>query len=47
MLAISVWEAVRDAVAHAGGNPSQLQAPCTAEHVLLALKAVAVKPEQV
>ena len=42
MLAISVWEAMRDAVAQAGGNPSQLQAPCTAEHVLLALKPVAV-----
>ncbi len=37
MLAISVWEAVRDAIAQAGGSPAKLHAPCTAEHVLRAL----------
>jgi xanthine dehydrogenase large subunit len=38
MLALSVWEALRDALARAGGNPALLQAPCTAEHVLRALQ---------
>lgn len=40
MLAISVFEALRDAVAQAraDGQPVQLQAPATAEHVLWALK---------
>ncbi len=37
MLAISVWEALRDAVAQAGGDTSLLNAPCTAEHVFRAL----------
>ena len=38
MLAISVFEALRDAIAHAkGGGPVTLQAPATAEHVLRAL----------
>ncbi len=39
MLAISVWEALRDALAQAGGQPSLLSAPCTAEQVLGALRA--------
>jgi xanthine dehydrogenase large subunit len=40
MLAISVWEAMRDAVAAARGtSPVQLQAPATAENVLKALTA--------
>jgi xanthine dehydrogenase large subunit len=39
MLAISVWEAMRDAVAQAGGTPSLLNAPCTAENILRALQA--------
>jgi xanthine dehydrogenase large subunit len=38
MLAISVWEAMRDAVAQAGGTPSLLNAPCTSENVLRALQ---------
>jgi xanthine dehydrogenase large subunit len=37
MLAISVWEALRDAVAQAGGNPRRLDAPATPERVLGAL----------
>ncbi len=39
MLAISVWEALRDAVAQAGGNACALQAPCTAEHIYNALQS--------
>jgi xanthine dehydrogenase large subunit len=39
MLAISVWEALRDAVAAArGGGPVALQAPATAENLLKALR---------
>ncbi len=38
MLAISVWEALRDAVAQAGGTPAKLNAPCTAENILHALR---------
>ncbi|MBE7939572.1 MULTISPECIES: xanthine dehydrogenase molybdopterin binding subunit [Ramlibacter] len=39
MLAVSVWEALRDAVASArGGGPVQLDAPATAENVLAALR---------
>jgi xanthine dehydrogenase large subunit len=38
MLAISVWEAMRDAVAAAGGDTARLNAPCTAENILSALK---------
>ena len=34
MLAISVFEALRDAVAHAGGRPQSMNAPGTAEEVL-------------
>jgi xanthine dehydrogenase large subunit len=41
MLAISVWEAMRDAVAAAGGDTSRLNAPCTAENVLRSLKRLA------
>ena len=38
MLAISVWEALRDAVAAArGGRPVRMDAPATAENVLKAL----------
>ena len=37
MLAISVFEALRDAVARGDGLPVQLTAPATAEHVLSAL----------
>jgi xanthine dehydrogenase large subunit len=39
MLAISVWEALRDAVAQAGGNACALHAPCTAEHIYNALQS--------
>ena len=39
MLGISVWEAMREAVAAAGGDPARLNAPCTAEHVLRAVSA--------
>ena len=39
MLAISVYEALRDAVAQAGGQPMQVNAPATAEEVLRALGA--------
>jgi xanthine dehydrogenase large subunit len=38
MLAISVWEALRAAVAAAGGEPAHLNAPCTAENLLRSLK---------
>jgi xanthine dehydrogenase large subunit len=38
MLAISVWEAMRAAVAAAGGEPARLNAPCTAENLLHAIK---------
>ena len=40
MLAISVWEALRDAVAstRAAGEPVQMEAPATAEIVLRALR---------
>ncbi|NCT96611.1 MAG: xanthine dehydrogenase molybdopterin binding subunit [Comamonadaceae bacterium] len=37
MLAISVYEALRDAVAQAGGDPEAMNAPATAEEVLKAL----------
>lgn len=37
MLAISVYEALRDAVARAGGDPEAMNAPATAEEVLRAL----------
>jgi len=40
MLAISVYEALRDAVARAGGNPRALNAPATPEAVLRALGGV-------
>ncbi len=36
MLAISVYEALRDAVAQAGGRPDAMNAPATAEEVLCA-----------
>ena len=39
MLAISVYEALRDAVAQAGGDPLLVNAPATAEEVLRALGA--------
>jgi xanthine dehydrogenase large subunit len=40
MLAISVWEALRDAAASArGGKPVRMDAPATAENVLRALNA--------
>jgi xanthine dehydrogenase large subunit len=40
MLAISVWEALRDAVSAArGGGPVQLAAPATAENILRAVSA--------
>jgi xanthine dehydrogenase large subunit len=41
MLAISVWEAIRDAVAHARGDggPVTMDAPATPENVMRALKA--------
>ncbi|TAG24864.1 MAG: xanthine dehydrogenase molybdopterin binding subunit [Burkholderiales bacterium] len=38
MLAISVWEAYRDAVSAAGGEVARLNAPCTAENVLRCLR---------
>jgi len=37
MLAISVFEALRDAVAQAGGDPQRMNAPATAEEVLGAI----------
>jgi xanthine dehydrogenase large subunit len=37
MLAISVYEALRDAVAQAGGDPLRVNAPATAEELLRAL----------
>jgi xanthine dehydrogenase large subunit len=37
MLAISVFEALRDAVAQAGGQPEAMNAPATAEEVLRAI----------
>jgi xanthine dehydrogenase large subunit len=40
MLAISVWEAYRDAISAAGGDVSRLNAPCTAENVLRCLLAL-------
>jgi xanthine dehydrogenase large subunit len=47
MLAISVYEALRDAIASVGdGRPVRLQAPATAEHVLKALDASRSPPEQ-
>ena len=40
MLAISVWEALRDAVAQAGAAAAvRLDAPATAENVLRAMRA--------
>jgi xanthine dehydrogenase large subunit len=41
MLAISVWEAIRDAVAAASGDTARLNAPCTAENIFRALKTLA------
>jgi xanthine dehydrogenase large subunit len=41
MLAISVWEAIRDAVAAAGGDTARLNAPCTAENVLRSIRRFA------
>ena len=38
MLAISVWEALRDAAAQAKGGAVRMDAPATAENVLKALK---------
>ena len=38
MLAISVWEAYREAISSAGGDLSKLNAPCTAENVLRCLR---------
>ncbi len=38
MLAISVWEAYRDAIFSAGGDLSRLNAPCTTENVLRCLR---------
>jgi len=38
MLAISVFEALRDAVAQAGGQPQGMHAPGTAEEVLKAVQ---------
>jgi xanthine dehydrogenase large subunit len=38
MLAISVWEALRDAAASARGGPVHMDAPATAENVLKALR---------
>jgi xanthine dehydrogenase large subunit len=38
MLAISVWEALRDAAANAKGGAVRMDAPATAENVLRALK---------
>jgi xanthine dehydrogenase large subunit len=40
MLAISVWEAYRDAIASAGGDLSKLNAPCTSENVLRCLRVI-------
>ena len=39
MLGISVFEALRDAVAQAGGRPDAMKAPATAEEVLRSLSA--------
>ncbi|MEZ0307949.1 MAG: xanthine dehydrogenase molybdopterin binding subunit, partial [Ramlibacter sp.] len=41
MLAISVWEALRDAAASANGGAVYMEAPATAENVLKALKPAA------
>ena len=43
MLAVSVWEALRNAVAaaRADGQPVRMDAPATAERVLRALRSVA------
>jgi xanthine dehydrogenase large subunit len=48
MLAISVYEAIRDAIAHARGDGKvvRLQAPATAEHVLRALGGVSHRDDQ-
>jgi xanthine dehydrogenase large subunit len=40
MLAISVWEAYREAIAAADGDLHKLNAPCTAENVLRCLRDV-------
>ncbi len=40
MLAISVFEALRDAVAQAGGRPEAMNAPATAEEVLRAVQGL-------
>jgi xanthine dehydrogenase large subunit len=37
MLAISVYEALRDAVAQAGGRAEHLNAPATAQEILQAM----------
>jgi len=44
MLAISVFEALRDAVAQAGGTPQWMNAPGTAEEVLRAVSQAHVAP---
>jgi xanthine dehydrogenase large subunit len=38
MLAISVWEAMREAIAAAGGDVAKLNAPCTGENVMRSLR---------
>jgi xanthine dehydrogenase large subunit len=40
MLGISVYEALRDAVAQAGGRPDAMNAPATPEEILSALASV-------
>ncbi|MEZ5662994.1 MAG: xanthine dehydrogenase molybdopterin binding subunit [Burkholderiaceae bacterium] len=40
MLAVSVYEALRDAVAQAGGKPETMNAPATAEEVLRAVQGL-------
>ena len=44
MLAISVFEALRDAVAQAGGTPQGMNAPGTAEEVLRAVSQAHLAP---
>jgi xanthine dehydrogenase molybdopterin-binding subunit B len=38
MLAISVWEAIRDAIGQTGNAPVVLDAPATPERVFFSLK---------
>jgi xanthine dehydrogenase molybdopterin-binding subunit B len=38
MLAISVWEAIRDAIGQVGGVPVALDAPATPERVFFSLQ---------